>query len=76
MTIIDLRPYANKPQNSNLVFHLINHHKEIRGITKVIYEVPDEIWVTKEQAKQFDATVTFIDGNIEIPIVVKDELTS
>ncbi len=75
MTIIDLRPYEKQPGSKSLAGIIIDCFREIRGATKIIYETPDQVWVTKTQATQFGKTVTFIDGNIEIPVVVKDELT-
>ncbi len=70
MTIIDLRPYENEPHTKGLAGLIIDHYRTIRGATQVIYDIPDEIWVTEIQATQFDKTVEFIDG-IVIPVVVK-----
>ena len=73
MTIIDLRPYENEPHTKGLAGLILDHYRTIRGATQIIYDVPDEIWVTDSQSKQFDDSVEFIDGTV-IPIVVKPAL--
>ena len=70
MTIIDLRPYENEPHTKGLAGLILDHYRTIRGATQIIYDVPDEIWVTEAQSKQFDEGVE-IDGHY-IPIVVLD----
>lgn len=82
MTIIDLRPYEKQPPTRPLAGILIDCCTDIRGVSKITYEVPDEIWVTKTQATQFEYLsvdmVTFnIDGTqIPVSVKIKDELTS
>ena len=69
MTIIDLRPYEKEPGSKDLPGLILDHYRTIRGVTQIIYDIPDEIWVTEAQSKQFDNDV-WIDGNV-IPIKVK-----
>ncbi len=49
MTIIDLRPYDKQPSRKPLEDLLAEHFKQIRGSSKIIYELPDEVWITECQ---------------------------
>jgi hypothetical protein len=84
MTIIDLRPLDGKKIAKDLDDIIIDSYKTIRGATKIIYEVPDEIWVTPNQKPYYGDTITFNNGS-KAKVVVKnaervypllDELTS
>ena len=69
MTIIDLRPYEKNPGPKGLAGLIIDHYKTIRGVTQIIYDLPDEIWVTHSQSKQLEDNV-WISHQV-IPIKIK-----
>lgn len=54
MIIIDLRPYADKPSTKPLEEILEDHIKQVRGLEKVIYQLPDKIVCTSSQREQID----------------------
>lgn len=71
MTIIDLRPLDGQKIAKDLDDIIIDSFKTIRGATKIIYEVPDEIWVTPEQKPYYGNTITFNNGS-KARVVVKN----
>ena len=71
MTIIDLRPYAKKPPTKSLKEVLDDHIKEVRGVTKIIYDLPDEIWITKSQNYNYFWGSIIEEYNIKV--VIKDD---
>lgn len=68
MIVIDLR----KLETDILLNKLEEYYNQIRGNSLVIYTIPDEIWVSKDQFfkyKEFGISLSYK----EVPIKIKDD---
>lgn len=77
MIIIDLRPYENDPPTEPILDIVKKHFNAIKGATQIIYEVPDEIWISYKQKYLYfplDECIHHISTKRNIPLVIKDSL--
>lgn len=70
MIVIDLRPYEKEKTGKTLQDIASEHIAQVKGFTQVIVELPDEIWITKNQKADGFPLEWTVDKHI-IPVYVK-----